>query len=171
MNFSNLSNFSAPSPSFSSPSPSSFQSPSPSSSPSSSNIYNPSPVSDTTTPSPETAFPSSSPSYESLNHTSSLSSLTTEGEVNFFLAYVGISFCVVLIFGYFARKHIYGLLYDSRSYVNDLELPVRKQKYGVLPAAGESKEVYGQFAQLDELDEHANNVEHKSREVDQADCV
>ena len=76
-----------------------------------------------------------------------------------------ISFCVIVIFLFFARKHLYGLLYDSRKYVSDLELPVRKgQKYGVLSGAGESKE-YG--AELDELD----HLEHKERSLGETNCV
>jgi hypothetical protein len=81
---------------------------------------------------------------------------------------MAISFCVIVIFLFFARKHLYGLLYDSRKYVRDTELPVRKeQKYGVLSGSGESKE-YG--AKLDELDE-LDHVEHKEREVGEANCV
>jgi hypothetical protein len=90
--------------------------------------------------------------------------------VNFFLAYVGISFCILLIFVYFARKHLYGLLHDSRTLVSDLELPVRKQKYGVLSGSGESKD-YGQFAQLDELDELDAEMEHKERSLGETNCV
>ena len=79
-----------------------------------------------------------------------------------------ISFCVIVIFLFFARKHLYGLLYESRTYVSDLELPVRKQqKYGVLTPGGESKD-YGKFAELDELDAE---MEEKSREVDQTNYV
>jgi len=129
---------------------------------------NPSPVGGFPSPSPEIAYPSSSPTYESLNHTSTLASLTTEGEVNFFFAYIVISFCVILIFVYFARKHLYGLLHDSRTPVSDLELPVRKQKYGVLSPGGESKDYEQQFAQLDELDDH---LEEKERKVDEGVCV
>lgn len=87
--------------------------------------------------------------------------------MNFFLAYVGISFCILLIFVYFARKHLYGLLHDSRTLVSDLELPVRKQKYGVLTPGGESKD-YGQFAQLDEL---GDDLEHKERSLGETNCV
>jgi hypothetical protein len=88
--------------------------------------------------------------------------------VNLFLAYVGISFCVVLIFVYFARKHVYGLLYDSRKFVRDTELPVRKQKYGVLSGSGESKDY---AAKLDELYELDADLEHKERQVDETNCV
>ena len=129
---------------------------------------NPSPVSDIPSPHPEIAYPSSSPSFESLNHTSTLASLVS-GERTFFFAYMAISFCVIVIFLFFVRKHLYGLLYDSRTLVSDLELPVRKQKYGVLDS-GESKE-YGNFAQLDELDELDKHLEEKERKVDQGICV
>ena len=88
--------------------------------------------------------------------------------MNFFLAYVGISFCILLIFVYFARKHLYGLLYDSRTLVSDLELPVRKQKYGVLSGSGESKEY---AAKLDELYELDAEMEHKERSLGETNCV
>ena len=166
MNQSNISNFSTPSP-FSSPSPANVTSPvsSPSAfapsvlapSPSSFRAFAPSPV----------VFPSPAPSpnatFERFNHSTSVNSLR-QTEVNFFLAYVGISFCVVIIFLFYTRQHLYKLLVDSRQYVDvapgDTELkPVTK--YGVLNSSGESKS-YGEGAQFDEMD-----IEHKSRSVGQ----
>ena len=81
---------------------------------------------------------------------------------------MAISFCVIVIFLFFARKHLYGLLYDSRKYVRDTELPVRnEQKYDVLNVGGEAKS-YGELdGELDELD----HLEHKSGKVDETNCV
>lgn len=167
----NNSNFSAPSPSFSSPSPvanvtSPVASPSVfSPSPSSFRAFAPSP---STAPSPVQSPSAFAPSpfnatFERFNHSTSVNSLR-QTEVNFFLAYVGISFCVVVIFVYYTRQHLYKLLVDSRQYVDvtpgDTELK-RVTKYGVLKSSGESKS-YGEFAELDELD-----IEHKSRQVGQ----
>ncbi len=162
MNLSNYSNFSVPSPSNSpspSPSPSSL---SPVQSPSSFRAFAPSP----SFPSPSLSSPSSfNALFERFNHSTSLSSLRQQG-INFFLAYTGITFCVVLIFVYFTRKHLYNLCVDTRKYVDvnpgDTELK-QVTKYGVLSSSAESKS-YGEFAELDEM-------EHKSREVDEGVCV
>ena len=188
-NYSNFSNFTAPSPSFSpspsAPSPSlrspspvdtiapspSLRSPSPSVTPSP--VIAPSPVDDFA-PSPvqipKPVFPSPAPSPENatfhrFNHSTAVSGTSTlsRQEVQFFLGYVAVTFAVVVIFVYFTRKHLYNLLVDSRKYVDvepgDTELK-RVTKYGVLKSAGASKGDYGQFAELDEMD-----IEHKSRSV------
>ena len=136
MNLSNYSNFSVPSPS-NSPSPS-----------------------------PSISSPSSfNASFERFNHSSSTSSIRQQ-EINFFLAYTGITFCFVLIFVYFTRKHLYNLCVDTRKYVDvnpgDTELK-KVTKYGVLNQTGETKS-YGEFAELDEM-------EHKERHVDETNCV
>jgi len=166
MYLSNLSNFSAPTPSFSSPSSvanvtSPVLSPSVlSPSPSSFRAFAPSPSSfHAFAPSPKNA------TFHRFNHSTSVNSLR-QTEVNFFLAYVAISFCVIIIFVYYTRQHLYKLLVDSRQYVDvtpgDTELK-QVAKYGVLNSSGESKD-YGQFAQLDEM-------EHKERHVDQTTCL
>jgi len=168
MYLSNLSNFSAPTPSFSSPSSvanvtSPVLSPSVlSPSPSSFRAFAPSP----SFPSPSLSSPSSfNATFHRFNHSTSVNSLR-QTEVNFFLAYVAISFCVIIIFVYYTRQHLYKLLVDSRQYVDvtpgDTELK-QVAKYGVLNSSGESKD-YGQFAQLDEM-------EHKERHVDQTTCL
>ena len=162
MNYSNFSNFSSPS-SFS-PSPANQSAPTPSSLSSSPNATAPSPYS-AISPSPLFRGPSPysaiSPSPENatfhrFNHSSSVSSIQ-QTEINFFIAYVVISFGVILIFLFFTRKHLHNLLVDSRQYVDvaagDTEL--KRTRYGVLKSDGESKEY---AAQLDE-------VEHKSRSV------
>ena len=101
-------------------------------------------------PSPENA------TFHRFNHSSSDSSIQ-QTEINFFIAYVVISFGVILIFLFFTRKHLHNLLVDSRQFVDvaagDTEL--KRTRYGVLKSDGESKE-YG--ARLDEM-------EHKSRSV------
>jgi hypothetical protein len=169
MNLSNYSNFSVPSPSNSpspSPSPSSL---SPVPSPSSFRAFSPSPSSLSPVPSPVPS-PSFSPSsfnasFERFNHSSSTSSIRQQ-EINFFLAYTGITFCFVLIFVYFTRKHLYNLCVDTRKYVDvtpgDTELK-SVTKYGVLNQTGETKS-YGEFGELDEL-------EHKERQVAETDCL
>jgi len=61
---------------------------------------------------------------------------------------------------------LYNLCVDTRKYVDvnpgDTELK-QVTKYGVLSSSAESKS-YGEFAELDEM-------EHKSREVDEGVCV
>jgi len=155
----NLSNFSDLN--FSAPSPSSIfrgiskniTSPSPVISPSPITQLNPSPS--ITAPSPFIRGHNST--FEKFNHTTEVSSIR-QREINFFFAYVGLSFVVILLFGFFAKKHIYSLLVDSRKYIvepGDTEL--KKTNYGIFNSGGESKS-YDQIGNLDEL-------EHKERSV------
>jgi len=166
MNLSNFSNFSALSPSPSAfPSPD-ISSPAPSSSPSvvspsSFDTLSPAPSSTfSPAPSPGQSFPS--PSYERFNHTT-LSALKQK-EINFFLAFVGISFCAILIFLYFARKYLYGLLRDSRQYVDvaagDTELK------RIFKSGEASKSSYGEISDLERIPEfdemeEIEELEHK----------
>ena len=166
MNLTNLSNFteiapsSAPNSSFSansSLSPSPAIAPSPAfRTPSPFRAFAPSPA--FRTPSPLHAFAPSpyNATFHRFNHSTSVSSIHQQ-EINFFLAYVAISFGIILIFLFYTRKHLHNLLVDSRQYVD--VAPGDTELKRVFKSSGESKD-YGQFAQLDEL-------EHKERKVGQ----
>ena len=150
MNVTNLSNLSSPS-SFT-PNPYSAIAPSPVF-PSSYSAIAPSPA----FPSPS-SFKAFAPSphnatFHRFNHSTSVSSIHQQ-EINFFLAYVAISFGIILVFLFFTRKHLHNLLVDSRQYVD--VAPGDTELKRVFTSDGESKS-YG-FAQLDEL-------EHKERSV------
>ena len=167
MNLTNLSNFSspssftpspvnatAPSPSSFTPSPVNATAPSPSTfTPSPVNATAPSPV--FRTPSPFHSFAPSpqNTTFHRFNHSTSVSSLR-QTEINFFIAYVAISFGVVLVFLFVTRKHILNLLKDSRQYVD--VAPGDTELKRVFRSDGESKS-YG-FAQLDEMEEKSRTV-------------